>query len=211
MLYTTAGMQTTLWKRSKFCGTVHRVATVKQKRNLQVSYRISWLHLLWKLLLACATHWQPHKFPQCHGKDSGCRFHHLPTRGPGWQTQRAGKRSFWHVSTTAQICQLSFQCQIELHATQRLVNQLVVDNQPHPVVAFKPKLLSKDSTPEEFAIWKDNFEVYFTASNAHNCDTRIQSVFFNTCIDEFLVSTLKKGITDSMPYLVIFNCYSNTF
>ena len=55
----------------------------------------------------------------------------------------------------------------------RLVNQLVLENQPHPVVAFKPKQLSKDSTTEEFAIWKDNFEVYFTASNAHNCNTRI--------------------------------------
>ena len=82
---------------------------------------------------------------------------------------------------------------------QRLANQLVVDNLPHPVLAFKPKPLSKDSTPDEFAIWKDNFEVYFTASNAHNCDTKIQSVFLNTCIDEFLVSTLKKRVTDGMP------------
>ena len=76
---------------------------------------------------------------------------------------------------------------------QRFVNQLVVDNQSHPVVAFKPKQLSKDSTPEEFAIWKGNFKVYFTASNAHKCNTRIQSVFLNTCLD------LKKCITDGMP------------
>ena len=75
---------------------------------------------------------------------------------------------------------------------QRLANQLVVDNLPHPVLAFKPKPLSKDSTPDEFAIWKDTFEVYFTASNAHNCNTKIQTVFLNTCIDEYLVSTLKK-------------------
>ena len=83
---------------------------------------------------------------------------------------------------------------VKLNSTlnQRLTNQLVVDNQPHPVLAFKPKPLSKDSTPDEFAIWKDNFEVYFTASNAHNCDSVIQSVFLNTCIHEFLVSTLKK-------------------
>ena len=90
---------------------------------------------------------------------------------------------------------------VKLNSTlnQRLANQLVVDTQPHPVLAFKPKPLSKDSTPDEFAIWKDNFEVYFTASNAHNCDTKIQSVFLNTCIDEYLVSTLKKRITDGMP------------
>ena len=75
---------------------------------------------------------------------------------------------------------------------QRLTNQLVEDNQPHPVLAFKPKPLSKDSTPDEFTTWKDNFEVYFTAWNAHNCDTKIQSMFLNTCIDKFLVSTLKK-------------------
>ena len=81
----------------------------------------------------------------------------------------------------------------------RFVNQLTLDNQPHPVIAFKPKQLSKDSTPEEFAIWKDNFEVYFTASNSHNCNTKIQSVFLNTCIDEFSVSTLKRHITDGMP------------
>ena len=81
----------------------------------------------------------------------------------------------------------------------RLVNQRAFDNQPHPVIAFKPKQLSKDSTTEEFVIWKDNFEVYFTASNANNCNTRIQSVSLNPCIDEFLVSMLKKGITDGMP------------
>ena len=40
---------------------------------------------------------------------------------------------------------------------QRLANQLVVNNQPHPVLAFKPKPLSKDSTPDKFAIWKNNF------------------------------------------------------
>ena len=61
---------------------------------------------------------------------------------------------------------------VKLNSTlnQRLANQLVVDNLPHPVLAFKPKPLSKDSTSDEFAIWKDNFEVYFTASNAHNCE-----------------------------------------
>ena len=50
---------------------------------------------------------------------------------------------------------------VKLNSTlnQRLANQLVIDNQPHPVLAFKPKPLSKDSTPDEFAIWKDNFEV----------------------------------------------------
>ena len=67
------------------------------------------------------------------------------------------------------------------------------------MLAFKPKLLSKDSTPDEFVIWKDIFEVYFKASNAHNCDTKIQSAFLNTCIDKYLVSTLKKHITDGMP------------
>ena len=41
---------------------------------------------------------------------------------------------------------------------QRFANPLVVDNQPHPVLAFKPKPLSKDSTPDKFVIWKDNFE-----------------------------------------------------
>ena len=76
---------------------------------------------------------------------------------------------------------------------QRLANQLVVDNLPHPVLAFKPKPLFKDSTPDEFAIWKDNFEVYFTASKAHNCNTKIQTVFLNTCIDEYLVSTLRNA------------------
>ena len=40
--------------------------------------------------------------------------------------------------------------------------------------------------------------MYFTASNAQN-EAKIQYVFLNTCIDEFLVSTLKKGITDGMP------------
>ena len=80
-----------------------------------------------------------------------------------------------------------------------MANQLVVDNQPHPVLAFKPKPLSKDYTPDEFAIWKGNFEVYFTASNAHNCDTKNQSVFFNTCIDEYIVLTQKKRVTDGMP------------
>ena len=74
------------------------------------------------------------------------------------------------------------------------------DNQPRQLLAFKPKTLSKDSTPEEFAIWKDSFEVYFTATNVHNCDTKIiHSVFLHTCIDEFLVSTLKKWITEGMP------------
>ena len=92
---------------------------------------------------------------------------------------------------------------VKLNSTlnQRLANQLVVDNQPHPVLAFKPNPLSKDSTPDKFEIWKDNFEVYFMASNAHNCDTKIKSVFLNTCIDEFLVLTLKKCITDGMPVL----------
>ena len=90
---------------------------------------------------------------------------------------------------------------VKLNSTlnQRLANQLVVDNLPHPILAFKPKPLSKDFTPDKFAIWKDNFEVYFTASNVHNCDTKIQSVFLNTCIDEHLVSTLKKCVTDGMP------------
>ena len=92
---------------------------------------------------------------------------------------------------------------VKLNSTlnHRLTNQLAVDNQPHPVLAFKPKPLSKDLTPDEFAVWKDNFEVYFTASNAHNFNTKIQSVFLNTCIDEFLVLTLKKRITDSMIVL----------
>ena len=90
---------------------------------------------------------------------------------------------------------------VKLNSTlnHSLANKLVVNNQPHPVQAFKRKSLSKDSTPDEFAIWKDNFEVYFTASNAQNCVAKMQSVFLNTCIDEFLVSTLKKCITDSMP------------
>ena len=72
---------------------------------------------------------------------------------------------------------------VKLNSTlnHRLTNQLVVDNQPHPVLAFKPKQLSKDSTPDKFAIWKDNFR-----SLLHS-------------FDEFLVSTLKKGITDGMP------------
>ena len=50
---------------------------------------------------------------------------------------------------------------VKLNSTlnQRLTNQLVVDNKPHTVLAFKPKPLSKDSTPDEFAILKDNFEV----------------------------------------------------
>ena len=90
---------------------------------------------------------------------------------------------------------------VKLNSTlnQRLANQLVVDNLPHPVLALKPKPLSKDSTPDEFAIWKDIFEVYFTASNAHNCDTKIWTVFLNTCIDEYQVSTLKICVTDGMP------------
>ena len=92
----------------------------------------------------------------------------------------------------------------------RLINHLAHNNQPHPVIAFKPKPLSKDSTPEEFAIWKDNFEEYFTASNAHNCDEKNQSVFLNT----FIVPSLdiEKCITDGMPssahqmpFLDIFN------
>ena len=90
---------------------------------------------------------------------------------------------------------------VKLNSTlnQRLANQLVVDNLPHPVLTFKPKPLSKGSTPDEFAFWKDNFEVYFTASYAHYCDTKIQTMFLNTCIDEYLVSTLKKHVTDGMP------------
>ena len=56
----------------------------------------------------------------------------------------------------------------------QLVNQLAQDNQPHPVIAFKPKQLSIDSTPEEFAIWKENFEVYFTAINEHKCQKTFQ-------------------------------------
>ena len=90
---------------------------------------------------------------------------------------------------------------VKLNSTlnQRLANQLVVDNLPHPVLAFKPKPLSKDSTPDKSAIWKDNFQVHFTASNTHNCDTKIQRVFLNTCIDEYLVLTLKKRVTDGMP------------
>ena len=90
---------------------------------------------------------------------------------------------------------------VKLNSTlnQRLANQLVVDNLPHPVLAFKPKPVSKNSTPDKFAIWKDNFEVYFTASNTHNCDTKMQSVFLNTCINEYLVLTLKKPVTDGMP------------
>ena len=81
---------------------------------------------------------------------------------------------------------------VKLNSTlnQCLANQLVVDNLPHPVLAFKPIPLSKDSTPDEFAVWKDNFEVYFTASNAHNCNTKIQSVFLNTCLDKYLVSQM---------------------
>ena len=62
---------------------------------------------------------------------------------------------------------------LSLTLSRRLANQLAVDNLPHPVLAFQPKPLSKDSTPDKFAIWKDNFEVYFTATNTHNCDTKI--------------------------------------
>ena len=43
---------------------------------------------------------------------------------------------------------------VKLNSTlnQRLANQLAVDTQPHPVLVFKPKPRSKDSTPDEFAI-----------------------------------------------------------
>lgn len=78
-----------------------------------------------------------------------------------------------------------------------LITQEAQDNQLHPVIAFKPKPLSQNFTPENFAIWKDNFEVYFTTSNGHHCETKNQSVFLNTCIDEFLVSILKQQITDA--------------
>ena len=90
---------------------------------------------------------------------------------------------------------------VKLNSTlnHRLTNQLVMDNQPHPVLAFKPKQLSKETLLTSSLFGKTIFEVYFTALNAHNCDTKIQSVFVNTFIDEFLVLTLKKGITDGMP------------
>ena len=72
---------------------------------------------------------------------------------------------------------------------------------PKPVAAFKPKELSKDATPEEFETWKDNFEVYFEASNAHNCSLKTQAVFLFTCIDPHLVSMLKKRSGAEIPTL----------
>ena len=67
-----------------------------------------------------------------------------------------------HNDMLAQLHSLS---NVKLNSTlnQSLANQLVVDNLSHPVLAFKPKPLSKDSTPDEVAIWKGNFKVYFTA------------------------------------------------
>ena len=74
-----------------------------------------------------------------------------------------------------------------------------INHLPKPIMAFKPSTLSKDATPEEFSIWKDGYEAYFTASNVHNCSNKIQAVFLNTCLDPFLISNLKKRSGTEVP------------
>ena len=70
---------------------------------------------------------------------------------------------------------------------------------PKPVAASKPNELSKNATPEEFETWKDNFEAYLKASNAHNCSTKTQAAFLFTGIDPDLVSMLTKKSEAGIP------------
>ena len=180
--------QNILWKKLKFLGMELLVATEKQKRNLPDSALIFLLHSTWK----SRPSWESWIIIDA----TSIIYQHevLADRLHGLEKDHTDMLTQLHkyVNSLANV-------KLNSMLNQRLAIQLVVDNQPHTVLAFKPKPLSKDSTPDEFAIWKDNFEVYFTATNAHNCDTKIQSVFLNTCIDKFLVSTQKKHITDGMP------------
>ena len=59
---------------------------------------------------------------------------------------------------------------VKLNSTlnQRLANQLVVDNLPHPVLAFKPKPLSIDSTIQDSMIQARRKDETFTVFLTHD-------------------------------------------
>ncbi len=78
-------------------------------------------------------------------------------------------------------------------------NILPKEHLPKPILAFKPKDLDKDASPEEYDVWKDNFEVYFEASNAYNCSFKTQSILLFTCLDSFMTSHLKKRSGTDIP------------
>ena len=73
------------------------------------------------------------------------------------------------------------------------------NSQPTPMKTLKPKDLSAKATPQEFAIWRENFEVYFSTSNADRCTPRIQQAFLNTCIDTDLVSEISSRVSPDWP------------
>ena len=69
-----------------------------------------------------------------------------------------------------------------------------------PVDSLKPRIITKDSTPMELAIWIDKFETYFEASRLeHSPSNKEKQGHFLACIDNYLYARLQTKITPATP------------
>ena len=67
--------------------------------------------------------------------------------------------------------------------------------------ALKPKVLSREMSPVEFASWLQRFSAYYSSSNMNNCSLPEQQAYFRACIDSYLESRIQSKISSVTPIL----------
>eukprot|EP00095_Tigriopus_kingsejongensis_P005672 snap_masked-scaffold377_size191454-processed-gene-0.8 protein:Tk05672 transcript:snap_masked-scaffold377_size191454-processed-gene-0.8-mRNA-1 annotation:"PREDICTED: uncharacterized protein K02A2.6-like" len=74
--------------------------------------------------------------------------------------------------------------------------------------AFKPDILTKDSSPVVFRQWISAFELYYETSNIATMRPCAQKEFLYTCLDAKLKSQVRDAINDSTPVFGNTSCMS---
>ena len=72
---------------------------------------------------------------------------------------------------------------------------------PKPNSALKPKELTREHTPIEFAAWIEQFSAYFTSSRMMNSTILEQQAYFKNCIGAYLISRIQSKILPNSPIL----------
>ena len=72
---------------------------------------------------------------------------------------------------------------------------------PKPNSALKPKELTRDNTPIEFAAWIEQFRAYFVSSRMAQASLMEQQAYFKNCIGAYLLSRIQSKIQVNTPIL----------
>ena len=73
------------------------------------------------------------------------------------------------------------------------------DQKVKVVDSLKPKILSRDATPVEFAVWRKSFEAFYTASNFRVAKAIEQHAYLYACLDTYLQTKLQSQVQNNTP------------